>query len=354
MEQQMDKTWIVKDRDTLEYKIGVENFLIYAEENSKDPRSICIPCLCSRYGNFKKFSVKVIRGHLYENGFSLGYVKWIWHGESNTTSRSTAASNTNQAHVPNPDTTEAFDICKAAYNNSGADDYDKDSYEFKQFVADAQQPLYEGSQCSKLDSMLKLHNWRARFGISDNAFTDLLSSVGSLLPQDHVFPVNVYEAKKTLSNLSLKYVKFHAYPNECVLYSGVTENASECPKCRLSRWKLGKDGKARVNIPAKRKFMMLTVLFSGPHEPGNNIDVFLQPLIDDLKKLWEEGCVNQGYMSCPVSGDDTVAKYLSHSKNMCYQGHRRYFHRHHPYRRKKAAFNGEQDFGQPRQPLSGE
>ena len=35
----------------------------------------------------------------------------------------------------------------------------------------------------------------------------------------------------------------------------------------------------------KRKFMMLTTLVSGPHEPGNNIDVFLQLLVDDLKKL---------------------------------------------------------------------
>ena len=484
----MDKTWIGKDRDTLDYEIGVENFLIYAEDNSEDPKSI--PCPCSRCGNFKKLSVKVIRGHLYENGFSLGYIKWIWHGESKTTSRSTAASHTKQAPDPNPDPTEAFGVCEAAYNNSGADNYDKDSYEFKRFVADAQQPLYEGSECSKLDSMLKLHNWRARFGISDNAFTDLLSSVGSLLPEDHVLPVNAYEAKKTLSNLGLEYIKFHACPNECVLYRGVNESASECPKCSLSRWKLGKDGKARVNIPAKvmwyfpiiprfkrmfksastaklltwhsdkriqdgqmrhpadspswrnvdyrwptfgneprnlrlalaadginphnngltnryscwpvvlitynlppwlcmkRKFMMLTVLVSGPHEPGNNIDVFLQPLIDDLLKLWEEGepnvydastnssftlramllwtindfpaygnlsgCVNQGYMSCPVCGDDTVAKYLSHSRKMCYQGHRRYLPRHHPYRRKKAAFNGEQEFGQPRQPLSGE
>ena len=296
--------------------------------------------------------------------------------------------------------------------------------------------------------------------------------------------------KKTLSNLGLEYSKFHACPNECILYRGVNENASKCPKCTSSRWKLGKDGQPRVNIPAKvlwyftivprfkrmfksastaqlltwysnrriedgqmrhpadspswrsvdyrwpdfgneprnlrlalsadginpfnnglsnryscwpvvlvtynlppwlcmkRKFMMLTVLVSGPHEPGNNLDVFLQPLIDDLMKLWAEGepnvydantksyftlramllwtindfpaygnlsgCVNQGYMSCPVCGDDTVAKYLPHSRKMCYQGHRRYLPRHHPYRRKKAAFNGEQELGQARQPLSGE
>ncbi|KAL6213505.1 hypothetical protein ACLB2K_012952 [Fragaria x ananassa] len=36
----------------------------------------------------------------------------------------------------------------------------------------------------------------------------------------------------------------------------------------------------------KRKFMMLTLLISGPKQPGNDIDVYLQPLIDDLKLLW--------------------------------------------------------------------
>lgn len=39
----------------------------------------------------------------------------------------------------------------------------------------------------------------------------------------------------------------------------------------------------------KRKYIMLTLLISGPKEPGNNIDVYLQPLIEDLKLLWDEG-----------------------------------------------------------------
>ncbi|XP_073153163.1 uncharacterized protein [Henckelia pumila] len=39
----------------------------------------------------------------------------------------------------------------------------------------------------------------------------------------------------------------------------------------------------------KRKFMMLTLLISGPKQPGNDIDVYLAPLIDDLKKLWDIG-----------------------------------------------------------------
>ncbi|XP_074351470.1 uncharacterized protein LOC141690582 [Apium graveolens] len=330
----------------------------------------------------------------------------------------------------------------------------------ERFAVDAEQPLFEGSECTKLESMLKLHNWKARFGISDTAFTELLSSVGSILPKDNVLPPNAYEAKKTLSDLGLEYIKIHSCPNNCILYRGIHSDASQCLHCKLSCGKVRKNGQLRVNVPAKRinddkmrhptdspswrnidyrwpafgsesrnirmdlsvdginphtnglvnryiywlvvlvmynlppwlcmkrKFMMLSVLVPGPHEPGNNIDVYLQPLIDDLKKLWEEGepniydaysksyftlkaillwtindfpaygnllgCVNKGYKSCPICGDNTVAKYLSHSRNMCFQGHRRYLPRQHPYRRQKAAFNGQQELGNACQPLSGE
>ncbi|XP_021845823.2 uncharacterized protein [Spinacia oleracea] len=35
--------------------------------------------------------------------------------------------------------------------------------------------------------------------------------------------------------------------------------------------------------------MILSLLIPGPKSPGNDIDVFLQPLIDELKELWESG-----------------------------------------------------------------
>ena len=39
----------------------------------------------------------------------------------------------------------------------------------------------------------------------------------------------------------------------------------------------------------KRKFMMLSLMISGPKQPGHDIDVYLAPLIDDLKELYENG-----------------------------------------------------------------
>lgn len=50
---------------------------------------------------------------------------------------------------------------------------------------------------------------------------------------------------------------------------------------------------AIYNLPPwlcmKRKNIMLSLLISGPKQPGNDIDVYLAPLIEDLKLLWNEG-----------------------------------------------------------------
>ncbi|KAL5844117.1 hypothetical protein ACOSQ4_010075 [Xanthoceras sorbifolium] len=47
------------------------------------------------------------------------------------------------------------------------------------------------------------------------------------------------------------------------------------------------------NLPSwmcmKQPCLMLSVLIYGPKGPGNKIDVYLQPLIEELKDLWHEG-----------------------------------------------------------------
>jgi hypothetical protein len=35
--------------------------------------------------------------------------------------------------------------------------------------------------------------------------------------------------------------------------------------------------------------MMLTILVSGTKQPGDSIDVYLRPQVDDLKILWKPG-----------------------------------------------------------------
>ena len=46
-----------------------------------------------------------------------------------------------------------------------------------------------------------------------------------------------------------------------------------------------------VTLCMKRKFIMMPVLIPGPKQLGNDIDVYLKPLIEDLLLLWKEESV---------------------------------------------------------------
>ncbi|XP_021979379.1 uncharacterized protein LOC110875489 [Helianthus annuus] len=108
---------------------------------------------------------------------------------------------------------------------------------------------------------------------------------------------------------------------------------------------------------------MLTLLIPGPKSPGKDMDVFLRPLVDELKQLWQSGIrtkdaatntyftmkaalfwtINdfparsslsawrgQGYMACPTCNQDTPS--IRVIGKCAYVGHRRFLDANHPWR----------------------
>jgi len=133
--------------------------------------------------------------------------------------------------------------------------------------------------------------------------------------------------------------------------------------------------------------MMLSMMISGPRQPGNDIDVYLKPLIDDLKLLWEEGvdvydsysqelfCLRamlfctindfpaygnlsgysvKGHFACPICEKNTSYIQLKHGQKTVYTRHRKFLPRNHPYRRMKKAFNGSPEDEVVARPCNGE
>ncbi|GJV74390.1 zinc finger, PHD-type containing protein [Tanacetum coccineum] len=123
---------------------------------------------------------------------------------------------------------------------------------------------------------------------------------------------------------------------------------------------------------------MLTLLIHGPKSPGKDIDVYLRPLIDDLKDLWAKpgvetidvatrqkfnmramvlwtinnfpaqsslsGWSGQGYKACPTCNKDTPSVRLL--GKTAYVGHRRFLKKPHKWRG-SLEFNGESKDGDP-------
>jgi hypothetical protein len=113
--------------------------------------------------------------------------------------------------------------------------------------------------------------------------------------------------------------------------------------------------------------LLLTILISGPKQLGINIDVFLEPLLEDMKKLWNEGvsiwdeltkkastcraiifvtitdylalfslCGQiKGFTRCSYYMIDIISMFLEGSRKVVYMGHQRFLAEGHTYRGKK-------------------
>ncbi|XP_056685694.1 uncharacterized protein [Spinacia oleracea] len=109
--------------------------------------------------------------------------------------------------------------------------------------------------------------------------------------------------------------------------------------------------------PRNPKFLMLALLIPGPSSPGNDIDIYLQPLIKDLKELWEFGLETydsssnqslcnvvrwstKGYFACPGCHYDNDSERLDFSKKNCYRATRRFLDPAHRWRYNKRNFDG--------------
>ncbi|KAI5323815.1 hypothetical protein L3X38_032888 [Prunus dulcis] len=188
----MDKSWMYADRRSREYEVGVEGFLKFAIENSRNVNLIHCPCI--KCGNI------------------LQYV----------------------------------DMEDTDFGDSL-----NDPYEFLNVLGDGDKPLYPGSNVTKLTALVRLYNLKAKYGLSDSGFTDLLICFGEILPEGHHLPSSMYEANKTLHALGMDYEKIHACPNDCVLYRKDYDESTNCPRCGLSLWKIRKNGHVNEGVPAK-------------------------------------------------------------------------------------------------------
>ncbi|XP_057443879.1 uncharacterized protein LOC130736038 [Lotus japonicus] len=137
----------------------------------------------------------------------------------------------------------------------------------------------------------------------------------------------------------------------------------------------------------KQPNIILTLLISGPKSPGIDIDVYLQPLIDDLKELWDAGIetydassrqnfqlraallwtINdfpayamlsgwstKGKLACPCCHSETSSCRLKYGRKQCYMGHRRFLPTQHPWRMKKSPFDNTREVRVAPEPLTGD
>ncbi|XP_021756658.1 uncharacterized protein LOC110721778 isoform X1 [Chenopodium quinoa] len=134
----------------------------------------------------------------------------------------------------------------------------------------------------------------------------------------------------------------------------------------------------------KPSSLILSLIVPGKYSPGIDIDVYLQPLIHELKLIWDgvdafdaysgkyfkmraalhstindfpayamlSGWITRGYKACPSCAHSTHSYYFG--GKICYLGHRKWLPLDHPYRSQAHLFNGTQEHDVAPVPTSGE
>ncbi|KAL3638401.1 hypothetical protein CASFOL_017772 [Castilleja foliolosa] len=146
---------------------------------------------------------------------------------------------------------------------------------------------------------------------------------------------------------------------------------------------------APLNLPPwdcmKDPFLFLSLLIPGKNSPGKDIDVYLRPLVDELKELFTDGAdmfdfsvkktfrmhasvlwtindfpaygdlsgwITKGYMACPSCNEETY--FVRLRNKISYIGHRRNIPINHPWRKDKKNFNGQREDSVPPKSLTGD
>ncbi|GJT71743.1 reverse transcriptase domain-containing protein [Tanacetum coccineum] len=270
--------------------------------------------------------------------------------------------------------------------------------EFEELYASANEELYPGCDyVTRLNFMEKFTYFKVKGKLTDYIFNEMLEFFQNLFPigKGYKLPPSYYAIKKTFKTIGLGYESIHACVNDCFLFWGdANKDVHFCQLCNTSRWKdcntpgkkvpkkvlhyfsiipklqrlyksshtakemtwhatrkctePGKmqhpiDGRAWKDFDTKysdfaaeprNSSFMLTLLIPGPKSLGKDIDVYLRPLIDDLKDL----------RACPTCNEDTPSVRVL--GKTAYVGHRRFLKKPHKWRR-SLEFNGKTENGDP-------
>nr|ABB46823.1 transposon protein, putative, CACTA, En/Spm sub-class [Oryza sativa Japonica Group] len=325
----MDRQWMYADRRSKEFIDGVHYFLRVAEANK---RNCFICCPCNKCKNQKEYSAsRTIHLHLFESGFMPSYNYWTSHGEQGVEKEEDEAEDENipdWAQYAGFEGNQTGEVDRVAGDNNAADDLgqmlqdanedcesEKEAHKLERILEDHRTSLYPGYEKGhkKLDTTLEFLQWKAKNSVSDKAFGDLLKLVKNILPEENKLP-------ETTNKRNARMMRWHAeerqqdrmlrHPADGLQWRNIDRKFKDFGKdARNIRFGLSMDGMNPFgemssghstwpvtmyiyNLPSwlcmKRKYIMMPIIIQGPKQPCNDIDVYLRPLVEDLKLLWKK------------------------------------------------------------------
>ncbi|XP_069145925.1 uncharacterized protein [Solanum lycopersicum] len=290
----------------------------------------------------------MVEDHLICHGFVHGDTEWVFHGEGFSSRNTPHPTNEIETSNMHDDIDrllhDTFRIVVDDQRHEGMrEGPPEDAKRFFKLVEKGKEELYpECKNFSKLSFTIWLYLFKCIHKLDDVAFSDLLDLIRESIPFSQI-PDSFYKAKKVIKELGLNYEKIHACTYDCMLFWNDNAKLDNCSVCGASRWKSVRNdlnnNVTKIPVKVLRYFTLkprLQRIFTccetsvamrwhdterlrdgnlrhpadgedrkdfdslrpdfandacnvrlGPLSPINDINVYLQPLIAELKKLLE-------------------------------------------------------------------
>ncbi|XP_071727608.1 uncharacterized protein [Rutidosis leptorrhynchoides] len=352
----IDKNWIgLRNRVSSEFLTGLNAFIARCENHLNDIGKCQCPCITC--GNTRRHTPREIYQHIIRNGFEPSYKIWRHHGEElppPPVVHNTPDPLRNFLHDVQGETILEFTEEGSNDDETMNDTIETPSAGLEDLIDATQTELYPGSRLSSLEFLAKLTHLK-QTDLESGA--ELVGWQRGALPPPTVYPDFAQEPRNV--RLGLAADGFNPFGNMNTAYSmwPVVLTTYNTPP-----W-----------ICMKESSLMLTMLIPGPKSPGKDIDVYLRPLVDELKALWSEGVITrdsvtntnfimkailiwtindyparsslsgwsgQGYKACSICNEDTPAMRVQNK--IVYVSNRQNLEMNHPYRQ-SLEFNGKVD-----------
>ncbi|XP_050289827.1 uncharacterized protein LOC126727977 [Quercus robur] len=344
----MDKSWMTMGKTpdgrlSHPYIEEVNAFINFAKAVVNLSSNILCPCI--HCVNCYRQSPHTVRIHLLHHGIMQSYIKWYNHGEPRVLNENIHDNEMSDGDHMDGINALVGDRIRGEPRNATEDE---EVRHFNKLKENAKHELYLGcTDYSILKFVIEMLNVKVMTNLSNKRLDMMIELLTKVLPKGNLVSRLTYEAKKILCDLGMSYEHIDACKNDCELFWKENENLDKCLVCEAPRYKdthaQGKkiphkvlryfpltprlrrlymsgqrakdmrwyiykrvdDGIMRhpTDIeewkefdlqhldfalkPRNEPYFMLSLLIPSPHQPGNEIDIYLKLLVNELKELWE-------------------------------------------------------------------
>jgi hypothetical protein len=191
-----------------------------------------VRCPCNLCQNSRCLEDKrTIAIHLCKNGFVPGCEVWTFHGESGTRAIAEDEHDCDMGNIDRMD-----EILESIQAEITEDPPTMEVDAFFKLLKASEELLHEHTEVTLLAFITQLVAIKSKYFFSNNCYNDLLKLISDILLKPHKVPKDMYQSKKMMSSLGLKYEKIDIWPHNYMRFWKEHANVKKCLECGQSRF----------------------------------------------------------------------------------------------------------------------